>query len=196
MRLASAAVAVLLMISASLPVQATTDVTVTLTVKATITAPFNEPTFTTHCSVTVPAGSSAADVLDQAVMDGCVADWDAIDYGGSLGRYLTGITKTSSSDSTDARNADTIRFVCGALATHPGGALLYSFWGFAVDGNAPSVGVDNYAVTSGEDVQFHYIVDACPSALYETFLLAGAWPESLIELQGNAMTEIAGGVVV
>lgn len=196
MRPILAVLALALVAATPLPVHATTDITVTLSVNATVTLPFNEPTYATSCTVIVPSGSSAADVLDQAVADGCIEAWDSIDYGGSLGRYLTGITAPTLTDSTDARNADTIRFVCGAFGLNPGGALLYSFWGFAVDGDAPSVGIDNRAVTDGEDVQFHYIVDACPSALYEAFLVAGTWPESLIELQGNAMTEMFTGVEV
>lgn len=171
-------------------------VTVTLSVDASLTAPFTEPTFTVSCSVTVAAGSKAAAVLDQAKADGCIGNWTSIDYGGSLGRYLTGITAAGSSDSTDARNAATIRYFCGALASHPGGALLYSFWGFAVGGNAPDVGIDSYTIADGDTVAFHYVVDACPPAAYITFLAVGTWPHSPLPLEGTPQSDAVASALV
>lgn len=170
------------------PVHAASDVTVTLTINAAVTFPFDEPAFTTTCTVTVPAASTADAVLDGA---SCIDGWSSIDYGGSLGRYVTGFQEADASDSTDAGNPDSIRFICGGLQANPGGAVLYSFWGFSVDRQAAGVGVDNHVVADGEELQFHYIVDACPSVAYQAYILAGTWPEAPAEFEGNAMTASA-----
>src|ERR1044072_945821 len=114
MRLAAASVLLLATALAAAPAHASGTVTVTLSVNASITFPYDEPAFTTSCSVTVPDGSNAGDVLDAAAADGCIGDWTAI-TAPNFGRFLHGITQANSTESTDGRNEYTARFLRGAL---------------------------------------------------------------------------------
>jgi hypothetical protein len=185
-------VAALLLLStalAALPAHATGTVTVSLSVNASLTFPYDEPAFVASCNVTVLDGSTAADVLDQAKADGCIADWSAIDDP-TFGRFLHGITKAGSTESTDGRNEYTARFLCGLFPPpNPGGSLLFSAWGFGIDGAAAPTGIDGYTVADGDAIQFHYIVDTCTNADNLSFIVAGTWPTSPILLEGNADTE-------
>jgi hypothetical protein len=189
MRLAAASVLLLATALAAAPAHASGTVTVTLSVNASITFPYDEPAFTTSCSVTVPDGSSAGDVLDAAATSGCIDGWTAI-TDPNFGRFLHGITQAGSAESTDGRNEYTARFVCGLFPPpNPGGSLLFASWGFGVDDAAAPTGIDGYTVADGDALQFHYIVDSCTNGNTLAFLLAGTWPTSPVLLEGSAATD-------
>lgn len=79
------------------------------------------------CDVTVPTGSNAGVVLDQAVEDGCILEWSYSEYPG-FGRYVTSIDH-----------------VTEAIAT---------YWAFRVNDEYSRVGIDGYHAAGGDTVQF------------------------------------------
>jgi len=188
LRAAAASLPALLLVLAA-PVHAS-SVTVTLSVNASITFPYDEPAFTLHaCSVSVPSGANAGDVLDAAVSAGCIGAWSSISDP-TFGRFVHGITAAGNSDSTDGRNEYSARFLCGAFPPpNPGGSVLFSSYGFAVNGAAAATGIDGYTVAAGDAIQFHYIVDTCTNANSLAFVALGTWPESPVLLQGTAATD-------
>jgi hypothetical protein len=189
MRLAASLLLLATALAAAGPAHATGTVTATLQVNASLTFPYDEPAFTTSCSVTVPDGSSAGDLLDAAQDSGCIAGWTAIDDP-NFGRFLHGITRANSTESTDGRNEYTARFVCGLFPPpNPGGSLLFASWGFGVNDAAAPTGIDGYTVADGDAVQFHYIVDSCTNANTLAFLLAGTWPTLPVLVEGTPDTD-------
>lgn len=187
MRLAILAALAVLVLAA--PARAA-SVTVTLSVNASVTFPYDEPAFTLHsCAVSVPAGSNGGDVLDAAVSAGCIAAWTSI-ADPTFGRFLHGVTAAGGTDSTDGRNEYTARFLCGAFPPpNPGGSALFASYAFAVNGAAAATGIDGYSAAAGDAIQFHYIVDSCSNANTLAFLAAGTWPESPVPLQGTRATD-------
>lgn len=189
MRLAASLLLLATALAAAVPAHATGSLTATLEVNASVTFPYDEPAFTTSCSVTVPEGSDAGDLLDAAVTSGCIAAWDAI-ADPNFGRFLHGITQAGSTESTDGRNEYTARFVCGAFPPpNPGGSLLFASWGFGVNDAAAPTGIDGYTVADGDAIQFHYIVDSCTNGNTLAFLFAGTWPTSPVLLEGTPATD-------
>jgi hypothetical protein len=188
-RALAAAVPTLLLLLLASPVHAA-NVTVTLSVNASITFPYDEPAFTLHsCAVSVPTGSDGGDVLDAAVTAGCIGNWSAI-VDPTFGRLLHGITAAGASDSTDGRNEYSARFLCGAFPPpKPGGSILFASYGFAINGAAAATGIDGYTVAAGDSIEFHYIVDTCTNANSLAFIALGTWPESPVPLQGTAATD-------
>jgi hypothetical protein len=172
------------LIAASTPVHAFSMVTVHLVVNGTVTYPFNEPAFLAVCDVEVEAGSDAGDVLDAAAAGGCIADWSSVTHP-DFGRFLTGLTKQGLSTSTDARNVDTVRFMCGA-PNNVGGSSLYSFWAFGVNGIGSLTGIDGYSASNNDVVSFHYVVDACAFALSLVGAVGGLGPISPVPIAGDA----------
>lgn len=90
---------------------------------------------TAQCSVTVTAGSSAAAVLDQATVDGCITGWSSVSFGGD--RFVTEI------DDLEAQGLVCILW-----------PVACQWWEFQVDGQSSMVGVDGHAVTDGEALTF------------------------------------------
>lgn len=170
--------------AASTPVHASATVTVHLLINGTVTYPFNEPAFLAICDVEVDAGSDAGDVLDAAAADACIAGWASVMHS-EFGRFLTGITKEGLSTSTDARNTDTVRFVCGA-PNNVGGSSLYSFWAFGVNGIGSLTGIDGYSAANNDVVSFHYIVDTCAFATSLAGAVGGIGPISPVPIAGDA----------
>ena len=85
------------------------------------------------CDVTVPVGSTAADVLDAAQASGCIGSWSGTTY--SFGRFV-----------------DCIDGLCGQNFAD----LVGTFWGFYVNERASPVGIDARAVAEGDVVEFAY----------------------------------------
>ena len=171
----------------AVPVHASSTVTVHLLVNGTVTYPFNEPAFLALCDVEVAAGSDAGDVLDAAVADDCITDWDAVTHP-ELGRFLTGITKEGLTTSTDSRNVDTVRFVCGA-PNNVGGSRLYASWFFGVNGIGSLTGIDGYSAANNDVVSFHYVVDTCTFAASLVAAVGGIGPISPVPIQGDANSD-------
>lgn len=90
---------------------------------------------TAACTVTVPAGGSAADVLDQATADGCILGWTYTTFGDE--RFVTGV------DGLEA-----VGLTCLAWP------VACQWWEFQVDGSGASTGVDGHTVTAGETLGF------------------------------------------
>lgn len=81
------------------------------------------------CSVSVPAGSNVGTVLDQAVADGCILEWQSASYPG-YGRYVTSID-----------------FVHDTPAT---------YWAFYVDSAYANLGIDDTSAQPGATYSFQY----------------------------------------
>lgn len=176
--------AALLLLALAAPTDATGTATLTVGFDASLTFPFDEPAFTSDCTVTVPAGSDGRDVLDAAVTAGCIDAWD-FDTHPLFGAFLTGITGPGNADSTDARGD--AGFVCNAPAV--GGDLFYSFWGIEQDGGAAPTGIDGYSANDGDSLRFEYVVDTCASALGLGYAFTGVGPTSPVPLAGNDDTD-------
>lgn len=116
----------ILLLSPTFAIAAANDsVTVTLQVNAGVAT---GPAWR-DCDVTVPAGSSVGDVLDQAEADGCILEWSYAEYPG-YGRYVTSIDHVSE-----------------AVAT---------YWAFRADGEYSQTGVDETFPLGGETYLFTY----------------------------------------
>lgn len=81
------------------------------------------------CDVVVPARADAGDVLDQAVLDGCILEWTSAEFP-QFGRYVVSIDH-----------------VTEAVAT---------FWAFSVNGAMTDYGIDSYVAAEGDSVAFTY----------------------------------------
>lgn len=102
------------------------DVTVRLVVRTTASA---APAIH-DCAVSVAAGSTVADVLDQAQADGCILAWSCTDFG--FGCYV---------DSVD----------------HIPGAPMYAtYWAFWINGGYASTGVEATIVEAGDVYELEY----------------------------------------
>lgn len=170
------------------PIQASSTVTVALAINATATFPFNEPAFEASCEIEVAGGADAGDVLDAAAAEGCIAAWTSTTHP-TFGRFLTGVTKTGTSISTDARNVDTTRFLCGTFPPNPGGSILYASWFFGVNLLGSDTGIDGYSAAEDDRLEFHYVVDTCTFGLGLPAALAGRGPYSPVPLAGNPTTD-------
>lgn len=107
----------------------TTTATPTVTVTLQVNAAHASLPVWRDCDVVVPAGSDVGDVLDQAVVDGCILEWSSSEFPG-YGRYVTSIDHVQE-----------------AVAT---------YWAFRIDGAYASTGIDDTPATSGETYLFTY----------------------------------------
>ena len=92
---------------------------------------------TASCSVEVPAGSNAGDVLDQAVLTGCILEWDYDEFDG-FGRYATSIDGLRS-----------VGLTCAA-------GVVCDWWEFRVNSKMVLYGIDDYIADSGDLVEFFF----------------------------------------
>lgn len=101
---------------------------------------------TLSCSVTVPSGAKVSNVLDQAVLDGCINSWTSEVGVSSVtngwGRFVTGL---------DGREAD-----CHTWPTFLAGYGYCTYYLYDDNGTYPSVGVDLYGVTAGHTYTFTF----------------------------------------
>jgi len=176
--------ACLLLLALAAPTDATSSVTVTVGFDASVTFPFDEPAFTSDCTVTVPSGSDGTDVLDAAVAAGCIDGWDFQTHP-TFGTFVTGITGPGGADGTDARGD--AGFVCNAPTVS--GDLFYSFWGIELNGGASPTGVDGYGAADGDSLRFEYVVDTCASVLGLGYAFTGVGPTSPVPLAGDDDTD-------
>lgn len=102
------------------------DVTVRLLVRTTAS---DSPALH-DCAVTVPAGSSVADVLDQAQADGCILQWSCVDYGFDC-------------------FVDSVDHVQGAPA-------FVTYWSFYVNGLYADTGVHGTTASPGAVYELEY----------------------------------------
>lgn len=120
------AVLALLMIAATVPLAASSGAIVFLDVTlGNHQAPSHK-----HCAVTVPAGATAAAVLDQAQADGCIDSWSYDSFEG-FGRFVTCID---------------------GLCQLPAG----TFWAFYVDEQISDLGIDSHHAAAGQTIEFVY----------------------------------------
>ena len=102
------------------------------------------------CDVAVPAGSDGFVVLDAAIASGCIDSYDAIDFGGAYGRFLTCI------DGICGQDAPT-----WALPVPV--AYAGTTWNFTIDDAFASVGLETYEVHAGDEVGLTYAPYAFPA---------------------------------
>lgn len=141
-------------------------VTIELDVHAGATVPFDEPAFSTSCSLTVPDGANGSQVLDAAAATGCIDGWDSTDADGT---FLTQITGPGQTQATDGRNTFDVSFGC----QDPDAPKTWSWWTLLVDGEPAPYGLDGYAAQPGDVVELHYLTDDCTFARTMAFFQTG-----------------------
>lgn len=92
---------------------------------------------TAQCGVEVPAGSDAGDVLDQAVADGCILEWDYNEFDGN--RFVVSV--------------DGLRAVGEVCILWELGVCQY--WEFRLNGTSVGFGIDNYSAATGDQLEFY-----------------------------------------
>ncbi len=90
---------------------------------------------TASCSVTIESGSDAGDVLDQAVEDGCILEWDSDDFDGA--RFVV---------SVDGLRAEGTVCIAWPIACQ--------FWEIRINDQEVSFGIDDYNAADGDQVEF------------------------------------------
>lgn len=130
---------------ATVPAQAAGPVTVTLDVSLA-----DDAADYANCNVAVPVGADGFDVLDAAVTAGCIDSYDAIDFGGAYGRFLTCI------DGICGQDAPT-----WALPVPV--AYIGTTWNFTIDDEFASVGLETYVAHAGDELGLTYAPYAFPA---------------------------------
>lgn len=111
------------------------DVTVTLEAEIADVVPFS---VSVNCDLEVDSGSDGIDVLNEAVDELCIESYDSVDFGGSLGEFVTCINR-----------------LCGQ-AVCVDGCQGGTFWAIYVNGTSSSVGVSNMSFTTDATLGFNY----------------------------------------
>lgn len=171
----------------AIPTTATTTVTVDLHVNASITLPYDEPAFVATCPVTVQAGDTVQDVLDQAEQDACIQDWTYTSF--DFGRFVTSIHGPGEPVPTEGRDTDNVNFLCGAPDGPIADPMFFSFWALFVNGEDPGVGINDHNVANGDQIEFAYIIDTCTFAYSLALFTTGPPPTSPVPLAGNENTD-------
>lgn len=110
------------------------DVTVTLSATVADTVPWSVIPL---CNLDVPSGSDGIVVLEEGVAEHCIASYDMVDFGGSLGEFVTCINE-----------------LCGGCIDDD--CTMGTFWAIYIDGTASSVGVSNMNFTDDAELAFNY----------------------------------------
>jgi hypothetical protein len=111
--------------------------TVTLVVENPFTSPLGLDSLpgTAACGVTVLAGANGGDVLESALENGCILEWDFDEFDGD--RFVSSI--------------DGLRGLC------PLWPDVCFFWLFSINDTPASHGIDGYAAADGDTVTFTLI---------------------------------------
>lgn len=91
-----------------------------------------------QCELEVASGANGGDVLDEGVAAGCITEWSYDDFDGS--RFVVSI---------DFLRAEGLT----CLAWEYG---ICQFWEFRVNGETSEVGIDDYSVEDGDEVEFFH----------------------------------------
>lgn len=97
---------------------------------------------TAECDVQVPEGADGGVVLDQAVADLCILEWDYQNYD-CCGRFVTSIDGLRADGFTCLLWAEDVADVC-------------DWWEHHVNGTAVSYGIDGYSAQDGDTVRWEY----------------------------------------
>jgi len=124
--------------STTIPAQAAGSVTVTLDVSIA-----DDGVDHAVCDVAVPTGSDGFNVLDAAVAAGCIDSYDAIDFGGAYGRFLTCIDEICGQDAP-------------TWALPVPVAYVGTTWNFTIDDAYASVGLETYVAHAGDELGLTY----------------------------------------
>lgn len=102
------------------------------------------------CELTVPAGADGFDILDRAVSTGCISSYDAVDFGGAYGRFLTCIDEICGQDAP-------------TWALPIPVAYVGTTWNVTIDDAYATVGLETYEAAAGDELGLTYGPYAFPA---------------------------------